>query len=91
MWSRQFGLAIAATVLVAGSLTGVQNSLCRAISSDSRALYLFAEYKMLTGDKESAVKLLQEASVQKQKQPTTNIEKRLGCSEAAPGAMLVMY
>ncbi len=91
MWSRQFGLAIAAVVLVAGSLTGVQNSFCRAISSDSRVLYLFAEYKMLTGDKESAVKLLQEASVQKQKQPAANIVRHTVCSEAAPGAMVVMY
>ncbi len=91
MLSRQFGLAIAATVLVAGSLTGVQNSLCRAISSDSRALYLFAEYKMLAGDKESAVKLLQEASVQKEKQPEQKPDTRGGCSEVAPGAMLVMY
>ncbi len=91
MLSRQFGLAIAAVVLVAGSLTGVQNSLCRAISNDSRALYLFAEYKMLTGDKESAVRLLQEASVQKQKRPAENVVKRGACTEVTPGAVVVMY
>ena len=91
MLSRQFGLAIAAVVLVAGSLTGVQNSLCRAISTDSRALYLFAEYKMLTGDKESAVRLLQEASVQKQKRPAANVVTRGGCTEMTPGVAVVMY
>ncbi len=91
MLSRHFGMAIGATLLVAASLCSVQSSLCKAIASDSRALYLFAEYKMLTGDKESAVKLLQQASIQKEK-PSAETNVRHGaCSEAGPGAMVVMY
>ncbi len=63
MLGRKLGVAIIATVLAAGSLTGLQDAFYAKAVSSPKAMYLWAEFKMLMGDKESASKLLQEATL----------------------------
>lgn len=59
MWGKRTVLPITAVILFAGTMNHAGRSLCHVVSNDARALYLWAEYKALTGDKEAAVQLFQ--------------------------------
>lgn len=90
MLGRNLGKAFAATLVIAGALTGVQHSLCRVVSSDTRALYVWAEYKMLIGQRDSALNLLQEASCKKSSlgKTTESAEVRSQKCLAGPATMM---
>ncbi len=95
MLGRKLGFAIVATVLAAGSLTGLQGALYEKAASSPRALYLWAEFKMITGDKESASRLLQEATLKQNRvQNTTDRQQPVqteACSKTPADSTTMLF
>lgn len=74
MWGRQFGMAVALAIVAASGVSQAERSFCKMVSTDSRVLYLWAEYKMLRGDHQSAVDLLQMAAARKKQEVGQKVE-----------------